>query len=84
MGSVNYLLNKKKGFLMTVKKNICNPVFSYLEKDLKNWEYNSISNGDIIAISWKFHRNKSKIVRWMTNLDFMCKSTPTEFHIKVN
>jgi hypothetical protein len=74
MSNVKYLDDTSRLFVMTVPKRIFNGLFDYLEmgedgKDKMDvWDIRSISNGEIMAISWLCRGSgKLKTVRWMTN-----------------
>lgn len=69
MKVMNYLKNQNHYFVMSVTHNCYSILFKYLEEKLTKWNMRSIWNADFMAIVWKYVGSKTKIVRWITNLD---------------
>jgi hypothetical protein len=70
---------------MSVKAQAFALVFKFLETGLAVWEWDSIANKMMMAISWKCKTCKEKTVRWLTNMEDMDEPSPqtASFYVKV-
>jgi hypothetical protein len=68
MKTVNYLLNSSRYFVISMSKKSYTDLFDYMEKKIPNWATRHLACHNFGATIWKFKGNKSKVVRWITNV----------------